>query len=232
MRNRSSKSGLTGIVLCIAAIIILRSIAPMLGRLLSTLLTIAVVGVLIFCGLIVYYALTGSGKDGGGSSAVRRPSQSDAKLMSEGRTALARLRTANLKIIDPQVKAKSENVCAIADRIMAALRRDPEKTPDAVQLLRYYLPQLAEIISRYTAMQQSADAAQTTEKLSAHLDTIASVMEKHYSALVSGDQINVSSDMEAMMQALRLDGLDPSSSGLPRDEAEMLAEKYTEGRPQ
>ena len=50
MKNGSSKSGFTGIILCIVAIILLKSIAPMLGRLVSTLLSIAVLGVLVFCG--------------------------------------------------------------------------------------------------------------------------------------------------------------------------------------
>ncbi len=227
MRNRSSKGGFTGIILCVVAIIVLLRVAPVLGRLVSTLLSLAVLAALVFCGFVVYYALKGDGsKNGSGnSSAPRQPDPQASRLLSEGRSALAKLRTANLRIQDPAIKAKSENICAVADRIMNALRRNPGKTPEAVQLLKYYLPQLADIISKYTAMQQSADAAQTTAQLGAHLDTITAAMEKQYSAIVSDEKLDVSAEMEAMKLALQMDGLD--GADVLRDEAEELAQKYT-----
>ncbi len=229
MKKGSSKSGLTGIILCVVAIIILKSIAPMLGKLVSTLLNIAVLGVLVFCGLVVYYAIKDAGKEGA-KPAARQQDPQVSRLLSEGRSALARLRTANLRIQDPVIKQKSENICSIADRIMNALRRNPGKTSDAVQLLKYYLPQLADIVTKYTAVQQGADAAATAAQLGVHLDTIAGAMEKQYSAIVSDEKLDVAAEMEAMKLALQLDGLDPDYAKLYKDEAEELAEKYGEAQ--
>lgn len=225
MKKGNSKSGLTGIILCIVAIIVLKSVAPLIGKLLSVILTLAVIAVLIFCGFIVYYALKKSGDEDANPNAAKKqldPSQS--KVLSEGRSALAKLRTANLNVKDPAIKAKNDNICEIADRILAGLRRNPDKIADSVQLLKYYLPELADIVNKYTKTQVGEGAEETTAKLGEHLDKIASIMEKQYEAVVSDEKLDVTAEMEAMKMVLQMDGLDIPEPVI--DEAAMLSKKY------
>ena len=219
--NNNKKNGFAGIIICVIAIIALKAAGKIIGKLLSVILTIAVIGVLIFCGIVVFTALKDTGKDSPGASKAKTPSQDEAKLLSQGRTALAKLRTSNLKIRDLVIKEKSTAICDLADKILAALKKDPEKTGSCVELLRYYLPELADIISRYTAVQDQPGAPEITAKLSARLDSVNETMTKTLSAAASGQQLDISSDLEALRIALSL-----GDEALPKDEAEELAEKY------
>lgn len=223
MKNRNSGNGLWGIFLCVIALIVLSKISKLLGFLFSLILGLVLLAVLAFCVYIAFTALKGS-NDPAPAKNGRAMTSAEAKVVGEGRAALTALRTANLKIENQQVKDKIDSICKQVDQIMTNLRRDPDRVQDNVQLLKYYLPQLAEIVAKYVKIQGPSSETATDEKLMEHLDMVSAALVKQFESTVSDEKVDLTAEMDAMKAALQMDGLDAPAADAA--EAEDLAKKY------
>ena len=88
MNNNRARSGLTGVLLCVLALIVLTKISKLLGFLFSLLLGLALLAVLAFCVYIAFTAVRDSANQPSGSKNGRPLTTSESKLLSEGRAAL------------------------------------------------------------------------------------------------------------------------------------------------
>ncbi|MCF0151627.1 MAG: 5-bromo-4-chloroindolyl phosphate hydrolysis family protein [Firmicutes bacterium] len=223
MNNNRSRSGLTGVLLCVLALIVLTKISKLLGFLFSLLLGLALLAVLAFCVYIAFTAIRDSANQPSDTKNGRPLTASESKLLSEGRAALTSIRMDNLKITDPQVREKIDSVCSRMDQILSNLKRNPQRIGDSVQLLKYYLPQLAEIVDKYARLQNPGQEDSSKETMLVHLDMISEALVKQFDETLSAEKLDLTAEMEAMKAALQMDGLQTEAVITQADE---LAKKY------
>ena len=150
--------------------------------------------------------------------AFRKPKETDTetaageadKALKKGRSHLLELRQLIMRLKDPQIRRLSEEICAIADKILRALAEQPKDIRRTRQFFNYYLPTLGEILRKYRVLEESGIPADTaTENVISGLETIRTAMEKQYANLFDDDILDLTVEMEVLKQVCRRDGLLP-----------------------
>lgn len=204
MNNKGS--GLIGLIaaaLCIAAVIVLHSFFPSLGKLIFWLLGIAALGIAAVVVLVIVLAFRGN-RSGKGKAAGERPEE----ILSRGRRNVTEIRRQAVRIKNPGIRELCGEICTGADKILRELRHRPEAIPDVRKFFNYYLPTLSSIMGRYSRIEQSGTPAEEmTESALACLRDICSAMERQYSNLFTNDIFDLTVEMEVMTMMCRRDGL-------------------------
>ena len=204
MSNKSSGGmGILGLIGAAVLFLILRHFFPSLSRLFLIIGIITIFGVLALTALVIYFAF-----------AFRKPkkkpdSTSDrAVLLQKGCSDLLELRQLTLRIHDQRIRKSSEEVCRVVEKILAALKEQPEDIPKVRQLFSYYLPTFVGILQRYVRLEQSGvPAADDAEKVAVCLDGIQVAMRKMYDSLYTDDKLDLTVEIETLKQICRRDGL-------------------------
>lgn len=75
-----------------------------------------------------------------------------------------------MRLKNQQVRSLSEDVCGVIDKILKALKEQPEDIPTVRQFFNYYLPTFGDILLSFLRLGKSGvPAADTTEKVIACL---------------------------------------------------------------
>ena len=195
MSNQSSGGlGILGLIGAAVLFLILRRFSPSLSRLFLIIGIIAIFCVLVLVALVLYFAF-------------RKPSDR-AALRQKGRSDLLELRQLTLRIHDQRIRKSGEEVCRVVEKILAALKEQPEDIPKARQLFSYYLPTFGGILQRYVRLEQSGvPAADDAKKVAVCLDGIQTAMSKMYDSLYDDDKLDLTVEIETLKQICRQDGL-------------------------
>lgn len=202
MSNQSSGGlGILGLIGAAVLFLILRRFSPSLSRLFLIIGIIAISCVLVLVALVLYFAFRKPKK--------KPDSASDrAVLLQKGRSDLLELRQLTLRIHDQRIRKSGEEVCRVVEKILAALKEQPEDIPKARQLFSYYLPTFGGILQRYVRLEQSGvPAADDAEKVAVCLDGIQVAMRKMYDSLYDDDKLDLTVEIETLKQICRQDGL-------------------------
>ena len=132
----------------------------------------------------------------------------DAKILAKGRSDLLELRQLNMRLKNRQIRSRSEEICSTVDKILQALREQPEDIPKARHFFQYYLPTMGEILRKYRILEDSGvPASDTEENVASCLEVIQTAMEKQYVSLFDDDKLDLTVEIEVLKQMGRRDGL-------------------------
>ena len=130
------------------------------------------------------------------------------RILNKGRDHVNELRRLLGRIQNLNVKKRGEDICAESEKILFALRQQPEDIPMVRRFFNYYLPTLGNILLKYLRLEESGMATeQTTVKVMSCLGEIKVAMEKQYAAIFENDLLDLTVEMEALTRACKRDGL-------------------------
>lgn len=198
--NRSGITGILGLAGCVALFLLVRQFIPSLGAILLWIAGIALLGMLVLIGLVIYFSVTGNKEN--------NDPNSPAAILSKARGELMGLRRAQVKIRNRGTASLCREIIDIGEKILAELKRKPQTVHDARQFLSYYLPTLGKILASYTRLEESGSLTDELQNSTVtHLSEIRKAMEKQYRCLFDDDKLDLTVDMEALTLACRRDGL-------------------------
>lgn len=199
-------SGIVGFLGLIAAVVlyfVLRKIFPSLATAMLVMGGIIVALIVILVVVILVFALR-KPKDKTGPAGDNDVSA----VLAKGRTNLAELRRMGIRIKNLKVRKLNEEICVIIDKILRALKEQPDDIPRVRQFLNYYLPTMGEILLKYVRLEESGIPAETvTENTILWLGDIKTAMERQYINLFSDDILDLTVEMETLTLACKRDGL-------------------------
>lgn len=133
MSNQSSGGlGILGLIGTAVLFLILRRFSPSLSRLFLIIGIIAISCVLVLVALVLYFTFR---------KPKKKPDSASNRtvLLQKGRSDLLELRQLTLRIHDQRIRKSGEEVCRVVEKILAALKEQPEDISKAHQLFSYYL---------------------------------------------------------------------------------------------
>jgi len=198
--NRSGITGILGIAVCAGLFLAARKFFPSLATVMLWLAGIAVVGIVVLIGLVIYFSVTGNKE----KNDPNRP----AAVLTKARADLLELRRVQVKIRHRGIMALCREITEIGDKILTTLKQKPNAVSDARQFLNYYLPTLRKVLASYVRVEESGSMTEELQNNTlTHLGEIRKAMEKQYNSLFDEDKLDLTVDMEALTLACRRDGL-------------------------
>ena len=131
-----------------------------------------------------------------------------AAVINKGRSDLLTVRKILAKIHNPEICKSGYDVCSSLEKLLQALREKPEKIKNSRQFLNYYIPTLAEVLTKYHRLEANGVVTQdNTEKVENFLIDFRKASGKQYQSLFEDDKLDMTVDIEAMAIAIKRDGL-------------------------
>ena len=228
----NGKSGCLSTVAVIVLIVLLIKIAPMLFTLIKIGLILSIVGVIAIVVLVIYFSThkTDAKQSGNPQNTkdeqIPKEEEPDPALTAEqneilknGRAHLMELRRRMTHVKHVPIRTVSGNICGEAEKILATLRKKPEKISQVRQFLNYYLPTLGSILEKYVRLEENGALTEAmTDSTLEHLIDIKHAMEAQYQALFDDDKLDLSVEMEALKIACLRDGLLTEEDFKPKTE--------------
>lgn len=204
MKDKSSGAwGLMALIGAIVLFFVLRRLLPSLARVLMIIGGIAVALLVILLAVVLYFAFKKpkqKGKAAGGEEV--------SAVLAKGRANLMEIRRRGMLVKNLQIRKRSEEICAVADKILRTLKEQPENIPNVRRFFNYYLPTLGSILQKYERLETSGvPASDVTESAIRCLGDIKTAMEKLYANLFDDDKLDLSVEMETLTQICKRDGL-------------------------
>ena len=141
------------------------------------------------------------------TSTVNLPPE-QAAIINKGRADLMNVRRVLVKIHNPEISKAGTDICASLEKLLTALRNKPEKITGCRQFLNYYIPTLAEVLTKYSRLEVSGVVTpDNTEKVLNFLIDFRKASGKEYQSLFDDDKLDMTVDIEAMTIAIKRDGL-------------------------
>lgn len=195
--------GFFGLIGAVVLYFILRQIFPSLATAMLVIGAVIVALIIILVVVVLFFALRMPKKKDGPAA-----DNDVTAVLTKGRTNLTELRRMGIRIKNLKVRKLNEEICVIIDKILRALKDQPEDIPRVRQFLNYYLPTMGEILLKYVRVEESGIPAETvTQNTIAWLGDIKSAMEKQYANLFDDDILDLTVEMETLTLACRRDGL-------------------------
>ena len=202
MNNKNS----LGWLIPLGAVIL---VVSLLGKLPSLLVTGGVIlgALLILVAVILIISLKGSNEEAKKKNETNL-SPEDAAVLSDARRDLTGLRVLNARITEPEVRMASNEICQSIEKILNALKENPDRISSAQMFLQYYLPTQKNILTKYHQIAASGmEHADLKEKVMNHLADIKTATEKQLSNVYEDDMMDISAEMELMNVSIKEDGL-------------------------
>lgn len=199
-------SGILGVLGLIGAVVlyfVLRKVFPSLATAMLVVGAVIVALIVILVVVVLFFALHKPKKKDGPAA-----DNDVTTVLTKGRTNLTELRRMGIRIKNLKVRKLNEEICVIIDKILRALKEQPEDIPRVRQFLNYYLPTMGEILLKYVRVEESGIPAETvTQNTIAWLGDIKTAMEKQYANLFDDDILDLTVEMETLTLACKRDGL-------------------------
>lgn len=131
-----------------------------------------------------------------------------AAILNKARSDLLTVRKILARIHNFEISKAGYDICASLDKLLQALRDKPEKITGCRQFLNYYIPTLAEVLTKYSRLETNGVVTpENTEKVLNFLIDFRKASGKQYQSLFEDDKLDMSVDIEAMTIAIKRDGL-------------------------
>lgn len=174
---------------------------------------VAILVVLIIVGIVL--AARDDKKKAAQGGGLKELTEDQKDMLSKGRDNLMEIRRKIMRIHTLPVRTKANEICGIIDKIFQTLKENPEKISSVRQFLNYYIPTLGKVLEKYSRLE---DSHTTTEEITTnvinYLTDVKSAMSKLYEGLYESDKLDMTVEMEAMMLAVKRDGLIEDESSM------------------
>ena len=222
MKSKSSLGCLGGLIVVIVAVVSLVLINKFVPSVFTAFAWIAGIAAVILIAVIVLIVLLANKAVKSLKKNDPKPKQEapqtqtgtsnlppeQAAVINKGRADLLTVRRVLAKIHNPEICKAGNEICASLDKLLMTLREKPEKIKGCRQFLNYYIPTLAEVLTKYSRLEQSGVVTpENTEKVKNFLIDFRKASGKQYQSLFEDDKLDMTVDIEAMTIAIKRDGL-------------------------
>ncbi|MGN1333378.1 MAG: 5-bromo-4-chloroindolyl phosphate hydrolysis family protein [Lachnospiraceae bacterium] len=204
MKDTSSGAlGILGMAGAVILFLVLRKFFPTLSTILLVVFGIILLLIILLVILVIYFSRQ-KPKEKEGS----RITEDTEAVLARGRSNLMEIRRLQVQIRNSRIRALSEEICRVAERILRTLKSQPEDIPGVRQFLNYYLPTLGNILLKYERVEKSGIPTDNMEEnVIDCLEKIKNAMDRQYANLFNNDILDLSVEMEVLTQACKRDGL-------------------------
>jgi len=203
-----SSSGL--LVLAAVAVLLIGLLGGGLSAVLGVL-GIAFGAIVLLVAGVMFFAFKGSAEEAENAAKNGKAilTTEEAQTLANARHQVTEIRMLNTKIDDPEIRRRSNEVCDIMDKILAAMKEDPKKIADGQMFLQYYLPTQKEILSKFEHIEESGIEARTelAGKVLTHLKDIRKATQKQLGNVFDNDVFDIDAEIELMKESMKQDGL-------------------------
>lgn len=182
----------------------------LLGKFKGLLLVGGIVlgAVVVLVGIILLIALKASNDEAKNKPQIQNMSEGDAAVYQTARKDLTDLRVLNARLKESDVREESNAICRTMEKILTALKEDPNRIASAQMFLQYYLPTQKNILTKYHQIAESGVAhGDLKEKVLNHLADIRTATDKQLLNVFEDDILDISAEMELMNSSIKADGL-------------------------
>ena len=174
-------------------------------------LGIAFGAIVLLVAAVMFFAFKGSAEDAKNAAKNGRAilTPEEAQTLATARHQVTEIRILNTKIDDAEIRRRSNEVCDIMDKILAAMKEDPKKIADGQMFLQYYLPTQKEILTKFEHIEESGIEAkgELAAKVLEHLKDIRKATQKQLGNVFDNDVFDVDAEIELMKESMKQDGL-------------------------
>ena len=131
-------------------------------------------------------------------------------LIAEARAQLAEIRRATDVIAEPQLSAQIDDIEATCRQLLLRLEEQPSMLSSLRTFLRYYLPTTLKLLGARAALEgeiASGRNGQIAARIREAMAQVQTALHKQLDALNEYRFINLESEMDALADMLRSDGL-------------------------
>lgn len=133
------------------------------------------------------------------------------ELLEKGRTMIADIHTENNKISDIKFSSTISNLEGKLGQIFKVIYEQPEKAPKIRKFMNYYLPTTLKMLQRYNEISKFGLKGDNVEKAKERIVEAVGIVEdacnKQLDMLYHDDMLDITTDIEALQQMLKRDGL-------------------------
>ncbi|MEW5804547.1 MAG: 5-bromo-4-chloroindolyl phosphate hydrolysis family protein [bacterium] len=149
--------------------------------------------------------------NGPGGELEGKDTKSLLDTLASGEKRVKEISSAGQKIKNQKVKAQIEDICSIAEKIFANLKKDPQDIKRAHKFLSYYLEVTSKIITKYVELSdqglKSGEIERSLNKIDQLLSNIKSTFEKQLLNLLDDDILDLDTEITLLEKTMKLEGL-------------------------
>jgi len=129
------------------------------------------------------------------------------RMLEESSLIIRSIEQANDKIRNTELNQRIENICAIADRILAEIESDPRDIRRARKFLNVYLDGARQVTEGYARTHQQTQSGQLEQNFRNVLETIESVFQEQHQKLLEEDVFDLDVKIEVLTTQLKREGI-------------------------
>jgi len=129
------------------------------------------------------------------------------RMLTESSQIIRSIEQANKKIRNTELNRRIENICAIADRILADIEADPRDIRRARKFLNVYLDGARQVTEGYAKTHQQTQSEQLEQNFRTVLETIESVFQEQHQKLLEDDVFDLDVKIEVLTTQLKREGI-------------------------
>ena len=129
------------------------------------------------------------------------------RMLEESSKIIRSIEQANDKIRNTELNQRIENICTIADRILAEIESDPRDIRRARKFLNVYLDGARQVTEGYANTHQQNQSGQLEQNFRNVLETIESVFQEQHQKLLEQDVFDLDVKIEVLTTQLKREGI-------------------------
>jgi 5-bromo-4-chloroindolyl phosphate hydrolysis protein len=129
------------------------------------------------------------------------------RMLEESSLIIRSIEQANDNIRNTELNQRIENICAIADRILAEIESDPRDIRRARKFLNVYLDGARQVTEGYARTHQQTQSGQLEQNFRNVLETIESVFQEQHQKLLEEDVFDLDVKIEVLTTQLKREGI-------------------------
>ncbi len=129
------------------------------------------------------------------------------RMLEESSLIIRSIEQANDKIRNTELNQRIENICAIADRILAEIESDPRDIRRARKFLNVYLDGARQVTEGYARTHQQTQSGQLEQNFRNVLETIETVFQEQHQKLLEEDVFDLDVKIEVLTTQLKREGI-------------------------
>lgn len=134
-------------------------------------------------------------------------SDQSAKLKAASRNILAARQMAD-RLQDETVCEQAKLALEKADKLVVAMKEQPQEIRRQSQFFNYYLPTITEVLQKFHTLEESeTNMGDAAEKTKGHMVDMAHAFDLQYENMFKDEALDLTVDIEAMQMALKREGL-------------------------
>ncbi len=129
------------------------------------------------------------------------------RMLEESSQVIRSIEQANKKIRNAELNRRIENICSIADRILAEIESDPRDIRRARKFLNVYLDGAKQVTEGYAQTHQQTQVGLLEQNFRNVLETIESVFQEQHQKLLEDDVFDLDVKIEVLTTQLKREGI-------------------------